>query len=67
MSVSAEAVRSFLLERLADRIAALGLDANEIGPDFDLYTKGVIDRVAAIKKQYSFNLSLWRFRKCCCV
>jgi acyl carrier protein len=40
---TADQVRAFVLESLADAFAENGIDAATVGDDFDLLTSGVID------------------------
>lgn len=47
-AVSAEYVRSLVLEKLAPTLAAKGLRAEDIPDDFDLLTEGVIDSIGVL-------------------
>ena len=43
MNPTADQIRAFVLENLADAFAENGIDPAAVGDDFDLLTSGVID------------------------
>jgi acyl carrier protein len=43
MHVTQDGVRTFLIQRLRDKLAAGGVDPAAVPPDFDLYREGIID------------------------
>jgi acyl carrier protein len=43
MNVTQDQVRTFLIERLLDKLTARGVDPTAIPPNFDLYREGIID------------------------
>jgi len=47
--ILAENVRSFVLSRLTDPIAAKGLAPQDVPDDFDLLTEGVIDSLGIVE------------------
>jgi acyl carrier protein len=62
--VSADEVRAFILELLADPLAAVGRTAADVPDDFDLLLEGVIDSfgllelVSGLGERYQFDLAL---------
>ena len=47
--VAADAVRSFVLERVADPLRAKDLTPEQVPDDFDLLTEGVIDSLGVLE------------------
>ena len=64
MALSDDEVRLFVLDQVADSLAAVGLSASAVPDDFDLLTSGVIDSlgllelVAAIEERFGLQLDL---------
>ena len=60
--LTAEAIRGFVLSKLAPPLAERGLNPDRIPDDFDLLTEGVIDSlalielIAAVERQFNLQL-----------
>ncbi len=63
-SVSADEVRSFILERFADELEEKGFSPEDVRDDFDLFNEGVIDSlgvvetVGAVEERFDLELDL---------
>ncbi|MDQ4088775.1 MAG: phosphopantetheine-binding protein, partial [Actinomycetota bacterium] len=62
--VTVDTVRAFILEQVNDRLAAVGLSADQVGDDFDLVSTGTIDSMgllellAAVDDRFGVSASL---------
>ena len=48
-AATADAVAAFVRDALADELAAAGIDPAEVGDDFDLHERGVIDSFGVLE------------------
>jgi acyl carrier protein len=60
--LTADDVKRFLLDHFAPTIAANGLDATQLGDDFDLFEAGVVDSlgviemISAVEKRFNITI-----------